>query len=111
MAYIGGMLAQNQIARTLGDAAARSRIAGILAQERFVGRHAVGRRLCDEFGFFDARGRPQLAGCLKALTALEARSELITLPAPQAPAVRPGPHILEAAVPGALLPWRCARIR
>ncbi len=30
--------------------------------------------LCDEFGFFDARGRPQLAGCLNALTALEARS-------------------------------------
>ena len=97
-AYIGGMLAQNQIARTLGDAAARSRIAGILVQESFVSRHAVGRRLCDEFGFFDARGRPQLAGCLKALTALEARSELITLPAPQAPAVHPGPHILEAAV-------------
>ena len=98
VAYIGCMLAQNQIARTLGDAAARSRIAGILAQESFVSRHAVGRRLCDEFGFFDARGRPQLAGCLKALTALEARSELITLPSPQAPAVRPGPHILQAAV-------------
>ena len=64
----------------LAIAAARSRIAGILAQESFVSRHAVGRRLCDEFGFFDARGRPQLAGCLKALTGLEARWELITLP-------------------------------
>ena len=39
-----------------------------------------------------------MAGCLKALTALEGRSERITLPAPQAPAVRPGPHILAAPV-------------
>ena len=105
------MFAQNQIARTLGDAAAQARIAGILAQESFVSRHAVGRRLCDEFGFFDARGRPQLAGCLTALTALEARSEGITLPAPQAPAVRPGPHILEAPVsPVREVPNRLAEI-
>ena len=106
------MFAQNQIARTLGDAAAQARIAGILAQESFVSRHAVGRRLCDEFGFFDARGRPQLAGCLTALTALEARSEGITLPAPQAPAVRPGPHILEAPVsPVREVPNRLAEIK
>ena len=63
-----------------------------------VSRHAVGHRLCDEFGFFDARERPQLAGCLKALSALEARSDRIALPTPQAPAVRPGPHILAAPV-------------
>ena len=112
VAYTGCMLAQNQIARTLGDAAAQSRIAGILAQESFVSRRAVGRRLCDEFGFIDARGRPQLAGCLKALAALEARSELIALPAPQAPAVRPGPHVLDTPVPSAReVPERLGEIR
>ena len=87
------MFAQKQISRTLGDAPAQARIAGILSRENFVIRHAVGRRPWDEFAFFDARCRPQLAGCLKALTALEARSARITLPGPQAAAVRPGPHI------------------
>ena len=99
LAYIVVMFAQNQISRTLSDAAAQARIAGILSQESFVSRHAVGRRLCDEFGFFDARGRAQLAGCLKALAALEARSEGITLPVARPPAVRPGPHVLATPVP------------
>ena len=81
------MFAQDQIADTLGDAAVQARIAGILSQESLVSRHAVGRRLCDEFGFLDARGRPQLAGCLKALAAAEAGSERIRRPAPQAAAV------------------------
>ena len=111
VAYLGGMFTQNQISRTLGDAAAQARIAVIFAQESFVSRHAVGRRLCDEFGFFDARGRPQPAGCLKALTALEAGSDRIRLPAPQAAAVRQGPHILEAPVsPVGEVPNRLAEV-
>ena len=63
-------------------------------------RTALADRVCADFGFVDARGRPQRAGCLKALRALE-RAGLIAL----APArTIPGPrrtrglgHALEPA--------------
>ena len=53
-------MAQSQIIRTLRDEAAVSRIAGILSRERFDSRSALGRRICEEFSFLDARGRPGL---------------------------------------------------
>ena len=42
----------------------------------------MGRRVCQAFGFHDVRGRPQLAGCMKALRALDAHGR-IQLPAPR----------------------------
>ena len=68
------MRAQSQIQRTLGEAAAIERVAAILSQDQFDSRSAVGRRVCAEFDFCDQRGRPQLAGCLKALRNLEQRT-------------------------------------
>ncbi len=59
-------MAQSQISRTLRDAAAVARVTEILSRERFDTRSALGRRVCGEFPFVDARGRPQLSGCLKA---------------------------------------------
>ena len=41
------------------------------ADERFETRTALGRRVCGEFGVYDARGRNQLAGCTKALRGLD----------------------------------------
>lgn len=35
-------------------------------------RSAISRRVCAEFGYVDALGTAQLAGCLKALRVLEA---------------------------------------
>ena len=89
-------MAQSQIQLTLNGAT--SRVAEILAQERFDSRRALGRRLCAEFGFQDRRGRFQLAGCLKALRVLEARSEAIVLPPPQTASVRSGPSLLETPI-------------
>ena len=89
-------MAQSQIQLTLNGAT--SRVAEILAQERFDSRQALGRRLCAEFGFQDRRGRFQVAGCLKALRVLEARSEAIVLPPPQTTSVRPGPSLLETPI-------------
>ncbi len=77
------MRAQSQIQRTLGRAEAVDRIAGILASEQFPSRRALGRRICAEFGFQDALGRWQLAGCLKALNVLAQRTERIVLPRPK----------------------------
>ena len=92
-------MAQSQISRTLRDEAAVSRIASILSQERFDSRCALGRRICEEFSFLDARGRPRLAGCMKALGVLAERVPGIALPPPKAPAVKAGPRLIEAGVP------------
>ena len=91
-------MAQSQIIRTLRNEAAVSRIVGILSRERFDSRSALGRRVCEEFSFFDARGRPRLAGCMKALGVLAESLPGITLPPPQAPAVKGGPRLVEAGV-------------
>ncbi len=92
-------MAQSQISRTLRDDAAVARVASILSQERFDSRSALGRRICEEFSFLDARGRPRLAGCMKALGALAERDSGIALPPPKAPAIGNRPRQLEADVP------------
>ena len=52
----------------------------ILSSEVFVSRGAAGHRVCEEFGFRDARGRLRVASCNTALGALE-RAGRVTLPA------------------------------
>ena len=93
------MLPRSQILRTLNDAASINRIAEILAREEFTTRGAVGRRVCEEFGFADARGRPQLAGCLKALNAIAARCDRVVLPLPQRPPIPSAPIRVDGSVP------------
>ena len=88
------MRAQSQIQRTLGSAVAINTVAKILSQEEFASRRALGRRICAEFDFHDHRGRPQLAGCLKALRSLEQGAEQIVLPR-----VGPAPAGLGQAAP------------
>ena len=91
-------MAQSQISRTLREEESVSRVAAILSRERFDSRSALGRRICEEFSFTDARGRPQLAGCMKALGTLAERVSGIVLPPPKAPAVTGGPRLLDAGV-------------
>ena len=57
---------QNLIRRALSSPAGFDRLAGILEEETFESRSAAVRRVCEAFGFFDARGRPQISGCLSA---------------------------------------------
>ncbi len=90
---------RSQISRTLRQEAAISRVAAILSRESFDSRSALGRRVCAEFGFPDARGRPRLAGCMKAPGVLAERVPGIALPPPKAPAARAGPRLLDAGVP------------
>ena len=92
------MLRQNQIHRTLHEPAAHARLAQILARTDGASRNAVGRRVCEAFDFLDARGRPQVAGCLQALRSLE-RSGAIALPPPQRPQPPSAPGRLADSVP------------
>ncbi len=72
---------QNQIASTLTSADGTPRLKD-LAQAGSGSRTEVGGRACQLFGFHDARGHPQLAGCMKALRRLDAGGR-IQLPAPR----------------------------
>ncbi len=94
------MITQNQILGTLRAPGSQDRLAGILADEVPAGRSAIGRRVCAEFGFVDARGTAQLAGCLKALRVLEASGRL-ALPAPGRRVRAPSPRRLESPVEAA----------
>ncbi|MCY3672554.1 MAG: DUF4338 domain-containing protein, partial [Alphaproteobacteria bacterium] len=92
-------MAQSQISRTLRNEASVERIASILSLEQFDSRRSLGRRICEEFSFVGPSGRPQLAGCLKALAELAGRRPEIALPPPASPAVDGRPRLLEAGVP------------
>ena len=82
------MESQNQIKRTLSDAIAIAEIGDILARGEVTHRTDLARCLCERHGFYDARDRAQLSGCLKALNELAAAGHF-ELPAPRS---RPRSH-------------------
>lgn len=62
-------------------------------------RTAVANKLCIHLHFFDARSKPQLSSCLKALRELDSAG-LIALPKPTRSATKkPSPRRLNSAVP------------
>ena len=71
-----------------------------MAREALNNRAAVGRRVCAEFGFVDARGSAQLAGCLKALNTLH-KAGRIALPASRRGGGAPTPQRFDAPVAAA----------
>ena len=95
------MMIQSQILGTLRKPDSERRLGAILRREPNAGRMGIARRVCEAFGFLDARGKPQLSGCLKALGAVE-RSGRIPLPASHVPARPPSPRRLEEPVAAAL---------
>ena len=91
---------QNQILQTLRAPESQARLGRIVAQEALNNRAAVGRRVCAEFGFVDARGSAQLAGCLKALNTLH-KAGRIALPASRRVGGAPTPQRFDAPVAAA----------
>ena len=92
------MRLQSQILQTLRAPEAGARLESIVAQGPFASRAALGREVCGQFGFVDARGTAQLTGCLQALAVLETERR-IRLPAARHPGHRPAPRCLDAPVP------------
>jgi hypothetical protein len=72
---------QHQIKRTLATPESIDVIQRLLAADAQASRTSLAKATCDHFGFLDARGRAQTAGCVKALRELE-RSGHFELPAP-----------------------------
>ena len=91
------MRLQSQILQTLRAPQAQVRLGHIVAQGACESRAALGREVCAQFGFVDARGSAQLTGCLTALKVLESAGQL-TLPAPRPHPQRPSPRCLDAPV-------------
>ena len=75
------MRQQHRILETISSPEGLARLSALIASESFPHRTALANRVCSEFGFEDARGRPQLATCLKALRTLHDRGS-IQLPPP-----------------------------
>ncbi len=92
------MRLQSQILQTLRAPEAEARLDSIVARAKFESSTALGREVCAQFGFVDARGTAQLTGCLKALAVLETERQ-ITLPAPRPHGHRPSHRRLDAPVP------------
>ena len=95
------MRPQSQILQTLRTPEARARLAPNVAQGACQSRAALGRAVCAQFGFVDARGTAQLTGCLKALEVLETEQQ-IALPAPGTHPQRPSRRCLDAPVPASV---------
>lgn len=92
------MEAQNQIKRRLSDPAVIATIGALLSSGHHERRTQLARRLCEQHGFRDARGRLQTAGCLKALNTLS-RAGHFVLPSARSRPGRGTPRRLAAAVP------------
>jgi len=82
VAYIGDMETQNQLKRNLSQPDVIEDINKILNVNRGMNRTQLANTLCQKYAFYDARGKPQLSSCLKALRELE-RHNLLSLPASQ----------------------------
>lgn len=89
---------RHQIKRTLSAPERVAYVRELLANEAVGHRTQLAVRVCEQFGFYDPRGRVQVGGCLKALRELE-RAGHFRLPPPR---VRPGPRQprrLDSALP------------
>ncbi len=76
------MNTQNLIKQTLAQPDSITTILMILEENEGVSRSAIAAQVCERFELFNARGKPQQAGCMKALRELE-RAEQIVLPKPR----------------------------
>jgi hypothetical protein len=92
------MIAQNQIKRVLSEPSNIQSVCRLLESKEIPHRSALAALVCEQLGFYDARGQQQRAGCLKALRELEAAGHF-TLPAARRSPGRSSPRRLPEPVP------------
>ena len=98
------MNTQNQIKRTLSEPTSKEYVRGLLESKDIASRTALASVVCEQFGFYDARGQVQQSGCLKALRELEAAGHFtlpvaLSSPGPISPRRLPQPVPLPKEVP------------
>ncbi len=87
----GGMKTQNLIKRKLSQPESVVVVQQILEDNKEAPRSAIAERVCQHFSFFNAWGKPQKSGCLKALRELE-RIGRFQLPEGRKPSVQAEPR-------------------
>jgi hypothetical protein len=92
------MNTQNQIKRTLSEPTSIEYVCGLLESNEILHRSELAALVCEQFGFYDARGQEQRGGCLKALRELEAAGHFV-LPAARTSPGRRSPRRLSEPVP------------
>jgi hypothetical protein len=102
---------QHQIKRTLNQPAAIARIDGLLAQGDLPHRTALARQVCEQFGFYDGRGRAQLSGCLRALRELESAGHFALPEACTRPGTGGVKRLPEPVPPACDVPGRAGDVR
>ena len=85
------MRTQNLIKRKLLQPESVVVVQQILEDNADAPRSAIAERVCQHFGFFNALGKPQRTGCLKALRELE-RAERFQLPQGRRQSRQAGPR-------------------
>ena len=93
-----GMHIQSQIKRTLTLPDSIELVRSLLASNAHSTCASLAKVVCAHFAFFDARGRPQLGGCIKALRELE-RIGHFELPALKIASGARSPRRHDVAVP------------
>ena len=88
---------QSQIKRTLSHPTSVEYVHELLECNQFLHRSELAEALCEQFGFYDARGHEQRGGCLKALRELEAAGHFV-LPAALTRSGRSSPRRLPEPV-------------
>ena len=96
-AYPGGMNTQNLIKRKLVQPESITVIRQIVEAYDSLSRSSIAQRVCERLELFNARGKPQRAGCLKALRELE-RAGHFVLPTARRCPKRGAPRRLDGAV-------------
>ncbi len=91
------MKTQNLIKRKLSQPESVVVVQQILEDNREAPRTAIAQRVCQHFEFFNAWGRPQRMGCLKALRELE-RAGRLQLPQARRQSVQASPRRLTEPV-------------
>jgi len=89
---------QTQIKRTLSQPASVGYVRELLDSNEFLHRKELAEALCEQFGFYDARGEAQRSGCVKALRELEAAGHFV-LPAALSKTGRNSPRRLSEPLP------------
>jgi len=92
------MNTQSQIKRTLSEPTNIECVCDLLERNEIQHRSGLAARVCERFGFYDARGREQRGGCLKALRELEAAGHF-ALPQARTRPGRGSPRRLSKPVP------------
>jgi len=91
------MNTQNLIKQTLAQPESITTILMILEENEGVSRSAIAVRVCERFELFNTRGKPQRAGCMKALRELEHAGQIV-LPTPRRCPVTISPKRLKGPV-------------